>query len=49
MAPPAADDGASVSAVAFGPLLMLAGIVLLVWPAATTRVLASIVGLGAVA
>lgn len=49
MAPPAADDGASVSAVAFGPLLMLAGIVLLVWPAASTRVLASIVGLGAVA
>jgi uncharacterized membrane protein HdeD (DUF308 family) len=45
---PGADEAASVPPRLVGPLLILAGLVLLIWPAATTRVLASLVGLGAV-
>ena len=37
-----------VGARALGPMLLLTGSVLLFWPAASTRVLASLVGVGAV-
>jgi uncharacterized membrane protein HdeD (DUF308 family) len=43
------NEAAPASARTLGILLLLAGLVLLVWPAATTRVLASWVGVGAVA
>jgi uncharacterized membrane protein HdeD (DUF308 family) len=46
---PVADDADSAQARTLGILLMVAGLVLLFWPVATTRVLASLVGLGAVA
>ena len=42
------DDAAATRARTLGIVLMVAGLVLLVWPAATTQVLASWVGLGAV-
>lgn len=43
------NDAAPASARTLGIVLLLAGLVLLVWPAATTRVLATLVGVGAVA
>ena len=43
------NDATPESARTLGILLLLAGLVLLVWPAATSRVLASGVGVGAVA
>jgi uncharacterized membrane protein HdeD (DUF308 family) len=45
---PAADDANAATARTLGILLMIVGLVLLFWPAATTRVLASLAGLGAV-
>lgn len=45
----AVEDPDPAQARTFGILLMVAGLVLLFWPAATTRVLASLVGFGAIA
>lgn len=46
---PTADGAAAPRTRVVGVILVLAGLVLLVWPAATTRILASWIGLGAVA